>query len=114
VNFESLKLMSRKNMVYGLPEIEVKKNVCEACALGKTHRDSFSKEKSWRAKAPLELIHTDICGPISINSHGGNRYFITFIYDFSRMCWVYFLVKNQKFFQFLENFRKWLKDKVTV
>jgi GAG-pre-integrase domain len=37
VNFECLKLMSRKNMVYGPPKIEDKKDICEACALGKIH-----------------------------------------------------------------------------
>jgi GAG-pre-integrase domain len=90
VNFESLKMLCRKNMVYGLPNIEDKKDVCEACALGKIHRETFPKEKAWRAKEPLELVHTDICGPMSTNSHGENHYFIIFIDDFSRMCYVYF------------------------
>jgi hypothetical protein len=83
--------MSKKNMVDGLPKIKDKKYVCKAYALGKIHRESFPKEKAWRAKAPLEFIHTDICGSMSINSHEGNRYFIIFIDDFFRMCWVYFL-----------------------
>ncbi|KAJ4764255.1 polyprotein [Rhynchospora pubera] len=106
VNFESLKLLSRKNMVYGLPNIEEKKDVCEACALGKIHRETFPKEKAWRAKAPLELVHTDICGPMSTNSHGGNRYFITFIDDFSRMCWVYFLRQKSEAFSIFKKFQR--------
>jgi hypothetical protein len=69
VNFESLNLMSRKNIVYGLPYIEDKKYICEGYALSKIHQKIFLKEKAWRAKTPLELIHTDICGPMSINSH---------------------------------------------
>jgi hypothetical protein len=60
-----------------------KKNVCEVCALDKIHRETFPKENTWRAKAPLELVHTDICGPMSTKSHGENQYFITFIDDFS-------------------------------
>jgi hypothetical protein len=85
-------------MVYELPYIEDKKNICKGCALGKIHRESFLKKNTWRAKAPLELMHIDICGPMSTNSHGGNRYFITFIDDFSRMCWVYFFEAKIKFF----------------
>jgi GAG-pre-integrase domain len=45
VNFENLKLLSRNNIVHDLPTIE-KKNVCEACALGKIHREIFLKEKA--------------------------------------------------------------------
>jgi hypothetical protein len=37
VNFESLKLIGRKCMVYGLSYIEDKKNICEGCALSKIH-----------------------------------------------------------------------------
>ncbi|KAK2991758.1 hypothetical protein RJ640_015492 [Escallonia rubra] len=38
--------------------------LCEACLVGKQHRHSFSKESISRAKVPLELIHTDVCGSI--------------------------------------------------
>ena len=47
LNFQSLKALQSKNMVYGLPRIDEKKEVCEGCALGKQHRESFSKEKAW-------------------------------------------------------------------
>ncbi|CAL8115629.1 unnamed protein product [Prunus armeniaca] len=60
---------------------------CEGCVPGKQHREPFDKEKAWRANYPLELVHTDLCGPMQNESIGGNRYFITFIDDFSRMCW---------------------------
>jgi transposase InsO family protein len=106
VNFKCLKLMSRKSMVYGLPKIEDKKDVCEACALGKIHQESFLKEKTWRAKAPLELIHTDIYSPMGIKSHRGNMYFIIFIDDFSRMCWVYFLRQKSEIISVFRNFQK--------
>jgi transposase InsO family protein len=104
--FKSLKLMSRISMIYGLLEIEDKKDVCEAYVLGKIHRKLFSKEKTWRAKASLELIHTDICGPMSTNSYGGKIYFITFIDDFSRMCWVYFLGQKSEVFSVFRKFQK--------
>jgi hypothetical protein len=71
-----------------LTEVE---DVCAGCASGKHHREKFNKKQAWRANYPLELIHTDLCGPMQNESVGGNIYFITFIDDYSRMCWVYFL-----------------------
>lgn len=44
-----------------------------------------------RASKPFELVHSDLCGPISVPSHGGARYFIVYIDDYSRYAWVYFL-----------------------
>ena len=37
------------------------------------------KAKGYRAKEVLELVHTDLCGPISTTARGGYEYFITFI-----------------------------------
>lgn len=69
-------------MVLGLPEIQDSDVVCQGCVLGKNHRESFPQESKWRAKEPLELIHSDVCGPMQTPSLSGNRYFITFIDDY--------------------------------
>lgn len=69
---------------------------CEGCVLGKQARTSFPREARYRAKKPLELIHTDICGPITPMSLGGHRYFRTFIDDYSRITWVYFLKEKSE------------------
>ncbi|KAI5341772.1 hypothetical protein L3X38_009647 [Prunus dulcis] len=60
-------------MVHGLPSSEKDLEVCEGCKLGKQHRDSFPAESTWRAQFPLELIHTDICGPMQTASMSENR-----------------------------------------
>ena len=60
--------------------------VCAGCVSGKYHKEKFDKEQIWRASYPLELIHTNLCGPMQNKSVGGNKYFITFIDDYSRMC----------------------------
>ena len=92
-------------MIYGLPTIEDLKEVCEGCALGKHHRELFPKEKAWRARAPLELVHTDVCGPMVTPTNGGNKYFITFIDDFSRMTWVYFMRQKSDVFAIFKKFQ---------
>ena len=39
----------------------------------------------------LELIHSDVCGPMSTHAIGGYSYFITFTDDFSRYGYVYLM-----------------------
>jgi hypothetical protein len=91
LNFASMKKMQQTDMVCGLPVLIELKEVCECCVSRKHHREKFDKEEAWRASYPLELMHADLCGPIQNESIGGNRYFIIFIDDFLRTCWVYFL-----------------------
>ncbi|KAJ7971537.1 Retrovirus-related Pol polyprotein from transposon TNT 1-94 [Quillaja saponaria] len=63
LNFGGLKNLGEKKMVFGLPFIDHPNQLCEACLLGKHARKSFPKEAT-RATEPLQLIHTDVCGPI--------------------------------------------------
>ena len=88
-------------MTLFLPTISSTKGVCEGCLLGKHHEEMFDKGKAWRAKEPLQLIHSDICGPLEAPSISHVVYFFTFIDDFSRKSWVYFLKhKSETFFKF--------------
>ena len=92
-------------MVQGLPRIEEKSGVCEGCVLGKHHRLSFPKGVAWRAKKQLELVHTDVCGPMQTPSHAQNRYFILFIDDYTRMTWVYFMRQKSEVFSIFKKFK---------
>lgn len=78
-------------MVVGLQEIKTIKGVCEGYVLDKQCREAFQRETTNRASTFLELVHTDICDPIQAITKARNKYFLTFIDDCSRMCWVYFL-----------------------
>ena len=76
---------------------------CESCALGKMHRLPFPKQTQHRSKNILEMIHTDLCGPMQVDSMGGSRYILTFTDDFSRYSVVYFLKqKSEVFSKFVE------------
>ena len=105
LNYGSLELLSKKSMVRGLPYIKHPDQFCEGCLLGKQFRNSFPKESYSRAKKPLELIHTDVCGPISLSSLGKNNYFLLFIDDFSRKTWVYFLKQKSEVFEAFKTFK---------
>ncbi|CAL9013344.1 unnamed protein product [Prunus brigantina] len=91
LNERSIKLLENQGMVHGLPHLEQMSVVCDGCMQGKQHRDSFPLESTWRASKPLELVHTDICGPMKTESLSGNRYFLLFTDDYTRMSWVYFI-----------------------
>ncbi|RVW68877.1 hypothetical protein CK203_064660 [Vitis vinifera] len=70
LNFVGLKTLQQKDKVTSLPQITIPSQVCEECVVSKQHRSQFPQGKSWRAKSVLELIHSDICGPINPSSNG--------------------------------------------
>nr|KYP71431.1 Retrovirus-related Pol polyprotein from transposon TNT 1-94 [Cajanus cajan] len=104
-NTHALKLLYQKNMMRDLPCLKENTEACEGCLLGKQHRLSFSTGKAWRAKDLLELIHTNICGPMRTSSLHNNRYFILFIDDFSKMTWVYFIKAKSEVFGVFKKFK---------
>ena len=53
INFESLKGMIQKDLVLGLPNINIEKEVCGSCLLGKQARHSFPKATTYRAAEVL-------------------------------------------------------------
>ena len=57
---------------------------------GRTSRIHFRKSET-KTKGTLELIHSDVCGPMSSTYLSGFEYYITFIDDYSRKTWIYFL-----------------------
>ena len=53
----------------------------------------------------LELIHTDVCGPMQTISIGGLRYFLIFVDDKSRFTWVCFIRKKSDVFEYFKEFK---------
>lgn len=62
--------------------------VCDGCVISKHHRTPFPDASSYRAEDPLQLVHGDLCGPVSPAAMGGNQYFLLVVDDFSRYMWV--------------------------
>ncbi|KAA3484491.1 pleiotropic drug resistance protein 3-like [Gossypium australe] len=65
--------------------------VYELCQFRKQARLPFLANKAWRATEKLHLVHTDVYGPMKKASLNNSKYFILFINDYTRYCWVYFL-----------------------
>ncbi|GJX07078.1 retrovirus-related pol polyprotein from transposon TNT 1-94, partial [Tanacetum coccineum] len=87
VNFNSLHRLIKINSI---PNFHIdSKYKCETCVEAKLTRTSFKSVK--RTTEPLDMIHTDICDLKSLPTKGGNKYFITFIDDCTKYCYVYLL-----------------------
>ena len=65
-------------------------DACEPCLMGKMTKMSFSGTME-RATDLLEIIHTDVCGPMNVEARGGYRYFLTFTDDLSRYGYIYLM-----------------------
>jgi hypothetical protein len=104
LRYSGLRDLVKKQSVQGLSNLEFEKKFCEGCVMGKQTIRSFGKSQ-YQAKRPLKLIHTDICGPITPGSFSGKSYFITFIDDFSKKCWVYFLKEKSEAFEIFKKFK---------
>ena len=57
---------------------------------GNNAKKTFPSSES-KAKGILEIIHSDVCGAMSSSSLSGYVYYVSFIFDFSRKNWIYFL-----------------------
>lgn len=88
--------MSKKGLVKGLPHFDHENQLCESCLVGKQTRKSFSSMTTYKAKQPLELVHGDLCGPITPATKGQNRYIFTLIDDFSRYMWIFLLKEKSE------------------
>ena len=102
LGYDSILALKDKAMVNGM-NIAIADGVdrksCEGCALGKQHRQPFPKKSEHKSCRPLELIHTDVCGPMSIPSVGSSRFVVTFIDDYSRYTYVYAIKHKSEFFE---------------
>ena len=97
--------MKEKNLVKGLENcVFDKMSICEACIKGKHNRKAFPTSET-RSTRLLEIIHCDVCGPMSNVSHGGARFFVTFIDDYSRKIFTFLLKQKSDVFRNLKNLK---------
>lgn len=78
--------------------------MCRGCTLGKYTKASFPSSEH-KASEILDLIHLDVCGPMNTLSLSGHEYYVTFIDDFSRKTWIYFLKTKVEVFARFKEFK---------
>lgn len=94
-----------KKMVHGLPQLHASTIVCTYYIIRKQHRNPIPNKRTWRASQRLQLILDDICGPITPISNIKNRYLVSFIDDFSKNIWIYFLIEKSEVFMSFKYFK---------
>ena len=96
-------LKTMKNCVEGLIVKNISKNgdendICEGCAYGKSSVKAFLKSDYGviKTQSMLEVVHSDVVGPIHTISQGGARYMVAFIDDYSRYVSVYVMKRKSQ------------------
>ena len=94
---KGLPILHGNGMVEGMSNSSLDSDLCEHCVYGKQNRVIFPFSAK-RLNKILELVHSDVFGPLSVPSLGKFVYYVSFIDDFSRNTWIYFLRKKSEVF----------------
>ncbi|KAH0640168.1 hypothetical protein KY285_036754 [Solanum tuberosum] len=89
MSYNKLKIMMQQSKLKGLPKLEIIGDIiCVGCQYGKAHQLPYEESK-YQEKKQLELVHSDVFGPVNQSSISGYRYMVAFIDDFSWYIWIY-------------------------
>ena len=89
VKYKSFPIVSK--VVSGLPEIQMDhEGMCKGCSQEKNNKNHYPKSDN-KEKWILDIIHTFICRPMQTTSLSRYIYYASFIDDYSRKTWIYFL-----------------------
>ena len=91
LSFEALHQLGKQEMVRGTPVIKHAEQVCDTCVTTKLRRKPFPQQAQYRAQVPLDLVHGDLCGPVTPATPGGRRYFLLMVDDATRFMWAVLL-----------------------
>lgn len=110
VSFGVMKTMVDKEMVTGMPKTIQDKQVCGVCQVGKQARSPFPNQSQFRAKKLLELVHGDLCGPITPPTPSHKRYIFVLIDDFSRYMWTMLLKEKSEALERFKDFKEYVEN----
>ncbi|GJW37174.1 retrovirus-related pol polyprotein from transposon TNT 1-94 [Tanacetum coccineum] len=92
LNLDYINLLSKNDVVIGLPKLKyVKDQLCSSCEVSKAKRSSFKTKIVPSTKGRLNLLHTDLCGPMRVASINGKKYILVIVDDYYRYTWTLFL-----------------------
>ena len=98
----------KQGLLGNLEKVEL--STCEHCLKGKLPRKPFGK--ATRGEFPLQLIHSDVCGPMNVRARHGAYYFITFINDYSRYGLIYLISHKVKALSCFKTFMNMVENQL--
>jgi hypothetical protein len=108
INYKELPYICK--VVTGLPELKVdQEGICNGCSQGKNIKNPFPKRDS-KVEGVLELIHSDVCGPMPSSSIRGYVYYVSFIDNYSRKTWIYFLKYKDEVLSKFKEFKSLIEN----
>lgn len=112
INVKQIKNMSANSVVKGLKMIDNGQSnfVCEACAYGKQCKFPFHKSERGELQ-PGDLVYSDVCGPMSISSIQGMRYFLLFKDAATSYRHVYFIRHKSDALETFKKYNAMIKNK---
>ncbi|CAG9104628.1 unnamed protein product [Plutella xylostella] len=113
LNRRSMDLL-KNGMANGINYTGGKHSPCVACIEGKQSRLPFPEQSYNRATDKLGLIHSDLCGPMSVSSYSGARYLLTFIDDYTRMTFGYFIKTKDEVFSVFKMFKSYVENQTDL
>ncbi|GJS58424.1 putative ribonuclease H-like domain-containing protein, partial [Tanacetum coccineum] len=113
VNFKNINKLVKGNLVRGLPSKTFKHDhSCLACRKGKKHKASCKKLEEKTVREPLELLHMDLFGPVSVESLNKKKYCLVVTDDCNRFSWVFFLAYKDETYDILHDLIVGLENKL--
>jgi len=85
--------------------VHVLDKMCKVCNASKQPRNSFYSYLPIGSLELLHAIHYDVCGPFKVARLGGNKYFVSFVDEHSRMMWLYLIKAKSEVFEVFERFK---------
>jgi transposase InsO family protein len=99
-------------MVQGFSSFKVKRtSVCKGCALVKNSKTAFPSNEH-KSRGILDLVHSDVCGPMSSTLLTSNIYYVSFIDDSSRKAWIYFMKTKDELFSKFQVFKAIVENQI--
>jgi hypothetical protein len=101
-----------REVVSRMPQISKEhQDVCRGCAHGKFTKASFLNSDTG-STGILDIVHIDVCGPMSRASLSGREYYLAFIDDYSRKTWIYFLKTKSEVFKRFQEFKALVENQI--
>ncbi|KAL0339785.1 UNVERIFIED_CONTAM: Retrovirus-related Pol polyprotein from transposon TNT 1-94 [Sesamum radiatum] len=104
ISLKGLDLLHKNGL---LPDKFKDLNFCDDCVLGKQHKVHFPASpypNSPTSNDILDYVHADVWGPSNVETHGGNKYFLSIIDNMSRKVFVFLMKQKGEVF---EKFKQW-------